>query len=200
MELKLILEESVGKVNLPQAELANRPVFLYTVIRICIYRPKKGETPVKTSRIRTVFILAAAISVISLVILALAAVFDFFHVGGSELSWADLANDEAIVTVERWDDSGAKLSEVQELTRGQGIAMQSLLLRTHYLRRTSGSLRIKDNSISYKILIHFPEQNASLQLFEGVSGLYLLSPEYSGWLKILDPDWDTAFQGILTAG
>ena len=154
----------------------------------------------KGLRIRTLFISAAAISIIAVLIIVLTAVFDFFHVGGSEFSWAELADNEAIVTVEIRDDSGVNPSETHNLTRGQGIALQSLLLRTHYLRDLSGSLRLRNDSSTYDILIRFPSRNVSFHLFEGIRGYYLSHPGYSGWLKILDKDWETAFHGILDAG
>ena len=153
----------------------------------------------KELRIRTVFLSAAAVSVTAMLVIVFAAFFEYFHIGGSEFSWADLADDEAAVTVEVYD-GGTKQSETYELTRGQGTAMQSLLLRTHYLRRTSGSLSIKDSSRVYTITIRLPGKTVSYQLFDGVNGLYLLGSGYTDWLRILDKDWNTAFQGVLTAG
>lgn len=153
----------------------------------------------KEPRIRTVFLGAAAVSIIAVLAIVSIAVFDYFHIGGSEFSWADLAGNEAAVTVEVYD-GGTKLPETYELTRGQGVALQSLLLRTHYLQRTSTSLQIKDGSRVYTITIRLPDQTVSYQLFDGVNGLYLLGSGYHDWLRILDKDWDTAFQGILTAG
>ena len=153
----------------------------------------------KELRIRTVFLSAAAVSVTAMLVIVFAAFFEYFHIGGSEFPWADLADDEAAVTVEVYD-GGTKLPETYELTRGQGPAMQSLLLRTHYLRNSSGPIWIKDGSYVYKIILHLPGKTVSYQLFDGVNGLYLLGSGYTDWLKILDKDWNTAFQGILTAG
>ena len=154
----------------------------------------------KQPRIRIVFLSAATVSIVAILAVVFAALFEYFHIGGSELPWAGLANDEAAVTVEVLDDGGTKLPETYELTRGQSAAMQSLLLRTHYLRRTSSSLQVKDGSRVYEITIRFPYQTFSYQVLDGVSGRYLFGSGYHDWLRILDSDWDTAFQGILAAG
>ena len=138
--------------------------------------------------------------VIAAVVLVLILLIDYFHVGGSEFSWADLADDEAVIAVEEDYKASGKIIATHTLTKGQGIALQSLLLRTHYLRRTSSSLSIKDGSRVYTITIRLPGKTVSYQLFDGVNGLYLLGSGYHDWLKILDPEWNTAFQGILTAG
>lgn len=194
-----ILEESVEKVNQPKEILARPTRFLLYCSRQLYTPPRRKETPVKELRIRTVFLSAATVSVTAILVIVFAAFFEYFHIGGSEFPWADPADSKAAVTVEVYD-RGTKQSETYELTRGQGTAMQSLLLRTHYLRRTSGSLSIKDGSRVYTITIRLPDKTVSYQLFDGVNGLYLLGSSYHDWLKILDPEWNTAFQGILTAG
>ena len=137
--------------------------------------------------------------VIAAVVLVLILLIDYFHVGGSEFSWADLADDEAVIAVEEDYKASGKIIATHTLTKGQGIALQSLLLKTHYLRHFGDMLRLKNASNSYRILIHFPARDVSLRLSESVNGWYLAGTE-GGWLKILDKDWNTAFQGILTAG
>ena len=143
-------------------------------------------------------------TVITLVIVALVlvAAIDFFHVSGSELSLADLASDEAIITVEKDYKASGKIIETYSFTKGQGVALQSLLLRTHYLRSFTDLLRLDavENS-PYRIFIHIPEpaRDFSFSLSKSTDGWYLGGSETGGWLKILDPDWATAFQGILAA-
>ena len=137
--------------------------------------------------------------VIAAVVLVLILLIDYFHVGGSEFSWADLADDEAVIAVEEDYKASGKIIATHTLTKGQGIALQSLLLKTHYLRHFGDMLRLKNASNSYRIFIRFPSRDVSLRLSESVNGWYLAGTE-GGWLKILDPEWDTAFQGILTAG
>ena len=137
--------------------------------------------------------------VIAAVVLVLILLIDYFHVGGSEFSWADLTDDEAVIAVEEDYKASGKIIATHTLTKGQGIALQSLLLKTHYLRHFGDMLRLKNASNSYRILIRFPSRDVSLRLSESVNGWYLAGTE-GGWLKILDKDWNTAFQGILTAG
>ena len=137
--------------------------------------------------------------VIAAVVLVLILLIDYFHVGGSEFSWADLADDEAVIAVEEDYKASGKIIATHTLTKGQGIALQSLLLKTHYLRHFGDMLRLKNASNSYRIFIRFPSRDVSLRLSESVNGWYLAGTE-GGWLKILDKDWNTAFQGILTAG
>ena len=137
--------------------------------------------------------------VIAAVVLVLILLIDYFHVGGSEFSWADLADDEAVIAVEEDYKASGKIIATHTLTKGQGIALQSLLLKTHYLRHFGDILRLKNASNSYRIFIRFPSRDVSLRLSESDNGWYLGGTE-GGWLKILDPDWNTAFQGILTAG
>ena len=137
--------------------------------------------------------------VIAAVVLVLILLIDYFHVGGSEFSWADLADDEAVIAVEEDYKASGKIIATHTLTKGQGIALQSLLLKTHYLRHFGDMLRLKNASNSYRILIRFPSCDVSLRLSESVNGWYLAGTE-GGWLKILAPEWNTAFQGILTAG
>ena len=137
--------------------------------------------------------------VIAAVVLVLILLIDYFHVGGSEFSWADLADDEAVIAVEEDYKASGKIIATHTLTKGQGIALQSLLLKTHYLRHFGDMLRLKNASNSYRIFIRFPARDVSLRLSESVNGWYLAGTE-GGWLKILDPEWNTAFQGILTAG
>lgn len=137
--------------------------------------------------------------VIAAVVLVLILLIDYFHVGGSEFSWADLADDEAVIAVEEDYKASGKIIATHTLTKGQGIALQSLLLKTHYLRHFGDMLRLKNASNSYRIFIRFPSRDVSLRLSESVNGWYLAGTE-GGWLKILDPEWNTAFQGILTAG
>ena len=137
--------------------------------------------------------------VIAAVVLVLILLIDYFHVGGSEFSWADLADDEAVIAVEEDYKASGKIIATHTLTKGQGIALQSLLLKTHYLRHFGDMLRLKNASNSYRIFIRFPARDVSLRLSESVNGWYLAGTG-DGWLKILDPEWNTAFQGILTAG
>lgn len=137
--------------------------------------------------------------VIAAVVLVLILLIDYFHVGGSEFSWADLADDEAVIAVEEDYKASGKIIATHTLTKGQSIALQSLLLKTHYLRHFGDMLRLKNASNSYRIFIRFPSRDVSLRLSESVNGWYLAGTE-GGWLKILDPEWNTAFQGILTAG
>ena len=131
------------------------------------------------------------------ILLLLAA--DWLLVSGSEFSWAESAHDEVSVTVEVMDTSGTRTLAVHELTRGQGVALQSLLLRTKYLRHFSDMLRVKNGSNTYRILIRLPDRDVSLSLDESDNGWYLGGGQDSGWLKILDKDWETAFTGILAA-
>lgn len=140
-------------------------------------------------------------TIITFVIVALAvmATVDFFHVGGKEFSWADLASDEAVITVEEDYKASGKIIATHTLTKGQGVALQSLLLRTHYLRHFDDMLRLKNGSNPYRIFIRFPSRDVSLRLSESDNGWYLGGTE-GGWLRILDPNWNTAFQGILAAG
>jgi len=120
---------------------------------------------------------------------------DYLLVSGSEFSWAEAAHDEAAITVEVMDESGVKTLAIHELTRGQGVALQSLLLRTKYLRPWDGFIQTNGGEKACKIDIRFPDAEINLRL---LGGRYLLGSE--GTLKILDPDWETAFNGILATG
>ena len=146
-------------------------------------------------KLRRKAIVIAAVMILALILLA-----DCFHVGGDELSWAALAGGEAVITVEEDYKGSGKILATHTLTRGQGVALQSLLLRTHYLRRFGNTLRLKNDSNTYRIFIRFPARDVSISLSEGVNGWYLGGAQDRGWLKILDKDWNTAFQGILAAG
>lgn len=118
----------------------------------------------------------------------------YFHIGGKEISWYDLAGDEAIITVEEFYENGEEAIATHTLNKGQSLAMQTLLLRTGYLRSYTDSIQPKAGESIYRISIHFPERDVSLQLI----GSRYLSGD-NGWLKIADKEWDTIFQGILAA-
>ena len=124
---------------------------------------------------------------------------DYLLVSGSEFSWVEASHDEAAITVEVMDEGGATTLAVHELTRGQGTALQSLLLRTKYLRHFSNMLRVKNGSNTYRIFMRFHDRDVSLSLDESDNGWYLGGAQNGGWLKVLDPDWETAFNGILAA-
>ena len=119
---------------------------------------------------------------------------DYFYVGGKDLSWAELASDEATITVVELDQTGEKLA-THTLTKGQSLAMQTLLLRSAYLLPLTDNIRPKADESIYDIFIRFPEQDVSIHL----TGSRYLSGD-DGLLKIASKEWDTIFQGILAAG
>ena len=119
---------------------------------------------------------------------------DYFYVGGKDFSWADLAGDEAVITVEELDQTGEKVA-THTLTKGQSIAMQTLLLRSAYLLPLTDNIRLKADESAYDIFIVFPERDVSIHL---TGSRYLSSDD--GLLKIANKEWDTIFQGILAAG
>ena len=119
----------------------------------------------------------------------------YFHIGGEEISWYDLAGDEAVITVEEFFENGQEAIATHNLNKGQGLAMQTLLLRTGFLRSYADNIQPKDGESTYRISIHFPEQDISVE----VIGNRYISNEI-GWLKISDKEWDRIFQGILAAG
>lgn len=145
-------------------------------------------------RRKTVIILA-----VTAILVFLAA--DYLHVSGKEFPWAELASDEAVITVEEDYKASGKILATHTLTRGQGAALQSLLFRTHYLRYLPDTLRLEDGSNPYRIFIRMtePAEDFSLSLSKGLNGWYLSGTGTGGWLKILDPNWEAAFQGILAA-
>ena len=57
----------------------------------------------KQPRIRTVFLGAATVSIVAMLVIVFAAFFEYFHIGGSEFPWAGPADNEAAVTVEVYD-------------------------------------------------------------------------------------------------
>ena len=133
---------------------------------------------------------------ICLIIAGFAVLFvanDYFHIGGKEISWFDLASDEAVITVEEL--SNGEVIASHALNKGQSIAMQTLLLNGGYLRTYAANVQPKAGESTYHISIQFPEQDVSLQ----VIGDRYISNEI-GWLKISDKEWDTIFHGILAAG
>ena len=73
--------------------------------------------------------------------------------------------------------------------------MQTLLLRTGFLRSYTDSVQPKDGESTYRISIHFPERDVSVQV---IGSRYLFCD--NRWLKIADKEWDSIFQGILSAG
>ena len=96
--------------------------------------------------------------VIAAVVLVLILLIDYFHVGGSEFSWADLTDDEAVIAVEEDYKASGKIIATHTLTKGQGIALQSLLLKTHYLRHFGDMLRLKNTKPSLCKLTAFQRQ------------------------------------------
>ena len=122
---------------------------------------------------------------------------DFVHVSGKELSGAELMSDTAEVTVEVRDRTGTQLLETYALTRGQGTALQSLLLRGSYLRTFSETAQVGKDELTYDIYIYLPEQQKTIR-FAALGSRLLASPDtFGGWLKIRDKDWEIAFNGIL---
>ena len=119
---------------------------------------------------------------------------EFFHVGGNELSWSEFASDEAEITVEECTASGEVIT-THTLSKGQSIAMQTLLLSNGLLRTFSDNIQPKGVESVYDISIHFPAKDVSLQV---IGDRYLSGDD--GWLKIANKEWDTIFQGILAAG
>ena len=119
----------------------------------------------------------------------------YFHIGGEEISWYDLAGDEAVITVEEFFENGQEAIATHNLNKGQGLAMQTLLLRTGFLRSYTDSVQPKDGESTYRISIHFPERDVSVQV---IGSRYLFCD--NRWLKIADKEWDSIFQGILAAG
>ena len=73
-------------------------------------------------------------TVITLVIVALVllAIIDFFHVSGSELSLAELASDEAIITVEKDYKASGKIITVEDhnIINGLGGAVCEVAAET----------------------------------------------------------------------
>ena len=126
-------------------------------------------------------------------VIVLFIVNDYFHIGGKEISWFELASDEAVITVEEL--SGGEIVASHALSKGQSIAMQTLLLNGGYLRTYTDHVQPKADESTYRISIHFPEQDISVE----VIGNRYISNEI-GWLKISDKEWDRIFQGILAAG
>lgn len=125
---------------------------------------------------------------------------DFIHVSGDELSGAEQMSDTAEVTVEVRDRTGTQLLETHTLTRGQGTALQSLILRGSYLRTFSESAQVGKDEKTYDIYIVLPEQQQTIR-FAVLGSRLLASPDtFGGWLKIRDKDWELAFNGILAAG
>jgi len=124
---------------------------------------------------------------------------DLLFVSGDELAGAEQMNDTAAVTVEVLDRTGTQLLETHTLTRGQGTALQSLILRGSYLRTFSESAQVGKDEKTYDIYIVLPEQQQTIR-FAVLGSRLLASPDtFGGWLKIQDKDWEIAFNGILAA-
>ena len=124
---------------------------------------------------------------------------DFLYVSGDELAGAKQMNDTAEVTVEVRDRTGSQLLEIHTLTRGQGTALQSLILRGSNLRTFSESAQAGKDEKTYEIDIVLPEQQQTIH-FAVLGSRLLASPDtFGGWLKIRDKDWEIAFNGILAA-
>lgn len=119
---------------------------------------------------------------------------EFFHVGGNELSWAEFASDEAEITVAECTVSGEVIA-THTLTKGQSIAMQTLLLSNGLLRTFSDNIQPKDGESIFNIFIRFPAKDISLQV---IGSRYFSGDD--GWLKIANKEWESIFQGILAAG
>lgn len=66
---------------------------------------------------------------------------------------------------------------------------------TGFLRSYADDIQPKDGESTYRISIHFPERDVSVQV---IGSRYLFCD--NRWLKIADKEWDTIFQGILDAG
>lgn len=125
---------------------------------------------------------------------------DFVFVSSEELPGADRMNDTAEVTIEVRDRSGTELLETHTLTKGQGLALQSLLLRGSYRRTFSESAQVGKDELTYDIYIVLPEDSEPLR-FAVLGSRLLAAPDFfGGWLQIRDQDWEIAFQGILSAG
>ena len=119
---------------------------------------------------------------------------DYFHIGGKEISWFDLAGVEAAITVEEFYENGEEVIASHTLSKEQSIAMQTLLLNGGYLRTYVDNVLPKADESTYRISIHFPEREVSVRI---IGNRYLFGE--SGWLKISDKEWDRIFQGILAA-
>ena len=116
---------------------------------------------------------------------------DYFHIGGKEISWFDLAGVDAVITVEEFYENGEEMIASHTLSKEQSVAMQTLLLNGGYLRTYTDNVRAKAGESTYRISIHFPERDVSVRI---IGNRYLLGE--SGWLKISDKEWDRIFQGI----
>ena len=119
---------------------------------------------------------------------------DYFHIGGKEISWFELAGIDAVITVEEFCGNGEEVIASHTLSKEQSIAMQTLLLNGGYLRTYVDNVLPKADESTYRISIHFPEREVSVRI---IGNRYLFGE--SGWLKISDKEWDRIFQGILAA-